>query len=557
MIEPKPELKKVKIYETALFPEKWDMKLDSNENYIGPSKNVLEKIRNVSLTDISHYPYYGELIEKIAYKFDIKKSSIVLTNGADEALSAVFMTYARPEDSVLSVYPSFEMLNIYAARVGCEYIEVPLGNKENGWLFPFERFVKSIKTNTRIIYLASPNNPTGAIIPPEQIKYILDSNKDKLIIIDETYSAFWGHSCVNWTKVYNNLVVVRSMSKDYGLAGLRLGYLVSNPENTQYIKRVLSPYSVNQIAVIAGIEALDDDNYLSLLRAEIKKSRSYLTSELQNLGIKVYESEANFILADFGARMDFAYEILKQNRIIVKKFPFLRCIRITIPNLEGSKKIVSLLKPKDVIVFDTDGVLIDVRGAYKNAVLETYKYFAKKNIPVEEFVQARNSGLSDLDLTYCLLKNAGIWVPYDDIVQLFKKLYWNNGQGSINQETLLIDLELLKNLSSKYLLAVYSPRPRMEVEFTFRKFGIMKYFSKIVTKEDMKSEVSGIETIRNTLIAGKILYCSTSSDALKDALTFQATGVGIADTKEKQADLIANGAKYIINDVNKLSDLIQ
>ena len=561
MIEPKRTLKNLKIYETDLYPEEWTMKLDSNENYIGPSKKVFEALKNLSADDISHYPYYGEIIEQLSKKYTLSNKSIVLTNGADEAISAVIGTYAEPFDSIVTVTPSFSMPGIYAQQHGCEYIEIEYEKK---YVFPFEKLVKSIQNNTKIIYLTTPNNPTGNIIPVEQIKYILEHFKDKLVAVDETYGTFAEYSCIPLTKDYNNLIVIKSMSKDYGLAGLRLGFLVSAPENIANVKKILSPYNVNQAAVKAAAAALSDNKHLDYIKSEINKSKEFLTKELKKIGAVVYESHANFILAEFGEKTDYVYSTLLKNRIIVKKMDSLKALRITLPTLEAAKKITHLIVAKDIIVFDMDGVLVDVENSYRLAIAETYKFFTKHSISPADIQNAKNEGglNNDWDLTYHLLKAAGTWVPYDDIVEKFQQMYWNNGNGCINNETLLVDPMLLKMLSERYILAVFTGRPRAEAEFTLNKFDIMKYFSKVITMNDLpqkrqKPDTLGLEMIKNAVYAGKMMYAGDTIDDMKCAKDFRITGFGVAKTKEQAELLLKNGAKYVINSINQLGEFIR
>lgn len=561
MIEPKNTLKNLKTYDVPAYPEKWAMKLDSNENYIGPSPKVLNAIKNITIGEISHYPYYGGLYDALCKKYDVSKSSIVITNGADEAIFALINTYMTQQSSMLTVTPAFSMPKIYAAQIGCEYVEVPY---EKRWEFPFESFVKSVKQNTKIIWLTSPNNPTGTVIAPEQIKYILEHFKDRLVVVDETYGAFSDYSCIQLVKTYKNLAVVKSMSKDYALAGLRLGFVVSDSKNILNIKKMLSPYNVNAVAAKAAIAAVSDDQHFQKMKAELNKSKKFLTEEFKKLKVKVYDSHANFILAEFGEKTDYVYNVLLKNRIIVKKYDELGALRITLPAFEAAKNLAGLITTRDVIVFDMDGVLVDVQNSYRLAIAETYKYFTKREISQEDIKAAKNLGglNNDWDLTYHLLKSAGTWVPYDDIVEKFQQMYWNDGKGCINDESLIIDKTLLETLSQRYILAVFTGRPRVEAEFTLKKFDILKYFSKIVTmndvpKERQKPDTLGLEKIRTSVFAGKMLYVGDTVDDVKCAKEFRITGFGVAHTREQADLLLNNGAKFVLNSVNQLGDFIK
>ena len=568
MLKPRKELIGLNLYETALYPQKWDMKLDSNENYIGPSTEVLKAIRNLYQENISQYPYYGKLYDLLAQKYKIPASNIVITNGADEALCSVINTYVTKEDSVLSVKPSFSMPKLYTQITGADYIEVQYKNK---WVFPFDDFVNSVKENTKLILLTTPNNPTGDIIPLEQIIEILNKFPNIAVVIDETYSSYAGISNICLTEKYNNVIVVKSFSKDYALAGLRLGCVISDSINIKNIKKVLSPYNVNSIAVSAACAALNDNNYLKYVKKEIDVSKDYLFESINKLGFSAYKSYANFILADFGNICDLIYEKLKSNKIIVKSFDKtseLRShLRITVPTLSAAHKIVDLISSKDTLVFDMDGVLVNVKQSYYQAIKYTYNYFTGKDLTDDEIVEAKKQGglNNDWDLTFHLIKKYGFNFAYDDIVSVFQKQYWNDGNGSINNENLLIDITLLEKLKEKYNLAVFTGRPKDEACYTLKKFDILKYFDKIVTMDDVppdrqKPHTDGLELIKNALLTEELIYFGDTVDDIKCALDYGAYGVGVlTDDKDNNMRqiLLSAGAKKVIDSINNLQEILE
>ena len=187
-------------------------------------------IKNLSLKDIFYYPFYGETLESFSNFYNVKIDEILLTNGADEAIATVFNTYLSQNDSVLTVYPTFSMPKIYTQIVGANYIEIPYKKK---WEFPIDDFLNQLKTNhsIKIVHLTTPNNPTGDIINEKTINQILNYASDKLIVIDETYANYCEKSYIDLIKEYSNVVVIKSMSKDFALAGLRLGVVFSKTSN--------------------------------------------------------------------------------------------------------------------------------------------------------------------------------------------------------------------------------------------------------------------------------------------------------------------------------------
>ena len=568
MLRPRQELIGLNTYEIASYPQNWDMKLDSNENYIGPSISVIKAIKNINPEQISQYPYYGSFYDSLSEIYGVKKSNIVITNGADEALCAVINTYISKPDSVVTASPSFSMPKIYTSIAGAEYIEVPYKEK---WVYPFEDIINSVSENTKVILITSPNNPTGDIVPLEQIIEILKKFPDKAVVIDETYSSYAGISNVCLTDKYDNLFVVKSFSKDYALAGLRLGCIVSNQANIDNIKRVLSPYNVNSIAVAAANAAINDKKYIKLVKDEITQSRKYLYDEIKKLGFTPYESYANFILADFGNLRELIYEKLKSNRISVKSFDKAHvlgnCLRITVPTLSAAYKIIDIIKSKNTLVFDMDGVLVDVKQSYYEAVKYTYNYFTGKDLTDTEIIEARKQGglNNDWDLTYHLIKKYGFNFSYDDIVSVFQKHYWNDGNGSINNEKLFIDKKLLEMLKSKYNLTIFTGRPRDEAFYTLKKFDILHYFQKIVTMDDLptdkqKPHTEGLRLIRSAMITDELIYFGDTVDDMICASDFGAYGVGVLngnndDNMDKA--LINAGAKTVLNSINDLVEILE
>lgn len=569
MIEPREELKNINIYETASYPENWDMKLDSNENYIGPSTNVLNAFKNLSECQISHYPRYGELYDRLENLFDIERDCVVITNGADEALSVVINTYISKNDCIVNVKPSFSMPQIYAEAIGACYIEVPYENK---WEYPFENIKKALDNGAKALVITNPNNPTGDIVPKEQIAEILNSYPQTLVILDETYASYAGHSNIDLVKKYDNVVIVRSFSKDYALAGLRLGCLISQKQNIDNMKKLLSPYNVNAAAIIAACASLDDENYLDFVKNEIMRSKVFLCDELQKLGFTAYSSYANFVLADFGESAQKAANALKENKIVVKSFNdsalLKNCLRITVPTFTAASRLVSLLKQRNTLVFDMDGVMIDVSTSYFEAIKYTYKHFTGKTIDDAAINDARKLGglNNDWDLTQFLIKESGFDFSYEKIVEVFQKQYWDDGRGSINGEKLLIKPELLQELSLKYNLAVFTGRPKDEAIYTLKKFDIEQYFSKIVTMDDVpvdrqKPHTNGLAIIKDNFLTENIIYFGDTVDDAKCASDFGVYGVGVlppSNKSEEHAVLLQDrGAKAVIENINELTTILE
>ena len=571
-IKPRKTVENISCYDVPLFePQNCDFKLDSNENCFGPSKKVLEGLKTLNEKDIFYYPFYGKTIEAFAKFYNVDKDNILLTNGADEAIATVFNTYLSCDNSVLTVTPTFSMPKIYTQIVGANYIEISYKKK---WEFPLDDFLKQLKTNQdiKIVHLTTPNNPTGNVICPNTMEQILTHSKDKLVVIDETYANYCDTSYLDLIKKYNNVVVIKSMSKDFALAGLRLGVVFSNAHNILNLKKVISPYSVNSIAAKAAICALNDSQHFYDVKNRINSIKTKLFELLETCGFVPYKSYANFLLCDFGEKAQFVYQKLKNNNILVKKFEnetLKNNIRITIPNEIGFEKIKQLIKTKPTVVFDMDGVLIDVSNSYKTAIKQTYQHFVGVQLDEDEIIKAKNTGNlnNDWDLTQHLIKNAGLDVSLDDIIEKFQSIYWDKGKGVINNETLLISPKVLEELSKEYHIALFTGRPKIEANHSLKHFNIDQYFDLKITMDDLpyhkqKPDILGLTKIYNQIMTNKLFYLGDSTADIICAKKFNqsydycCTSLGV-DTYNNKDLLFDYGADEVLNNANEILEYLK
>ena len=569
MIKPKKSVQNMTGYYVPMYETDWDIKIDSNENNYGASPKVTETIKNTNWKDISFYPFYGELSQKIADFYGFEADNIKVTNGADEAIQGIIQTYTDKDDTLLTLDISFDMPIIYATICGAKIKKVPFEKK---WDFPINTFLNSIDESVKIIYIASPNNPTGSVINENDLIKIIEKAKDKAIIIDETYANYSNKTFKNLVNKYDNLFLVRSFSKDFALAGLRLGCIISNKQNIDELKKVISPFSVNKIAMKAGISALDDADYFKKIKQEILKSKAYLTTFFEKIGATVYPSEANFLLIDLKDKAQYIYNRLRKENISVKLFKkgslLENHIRLTIPTIKGVEKIENILQPKPFLVFDMDGVIIDASMSYRLAIAKTYEYFAKKEISSKEIQDAKNLGglNNDWDLTQYLLKKEGINVEYEKIVEKFQELYWADGNGYINNETLLFDENMIKELSKSYNLAIFTGRLQKEAMFALKKFNIDKYFCPIITTDDIpqgkgKPDSFGLNLIKSNTISNKYYYFGDTIDDIKSALGANYVATGVLPPSDK-SDLLKNhfkdnGADFVIESINNIKTVLE
>jgi histidinol-phosphate aminotransferase len=570
MLRPKKSVEEMNGYYVPMYEKDWDIKIDSNENNYGPSPKVISAIQNTDYKKISFYPFYGELSQKIADYNNCSVDNIKVTNGADEAIQAIVQTYLEKGEKLLTLDCSFDMPVIYTQIQGGEVIKVPFKEK---WIFPVNDFIEKLKDEKiKIVYIASPNNPTGSIINEQDIQKILENSTDKAVIIDETYANYNGITHRELINKYNNIFITRSFSKDFALAGLRLGYIISNKENINNLKKVVSPFSVNQIAMAAGIAALEDIEYFNNIKNEITHSRAELSAFLTQIGGKVYNSYANFLLVDFEEKAEFTHNLLKKANISVKLFKkgslLENHLRITVPTKAGLEKIKKVLTPKTSLVFDMDGVLVDARNSYRITIEKTYERITGKSVTQQEIQEAKNLGglNNDWDLTKYLLEKAGHNVSYETIVDIFQDIYWKDGKGLINNETPLFNRDLFEKLSKKYNLAIFTGRLKTEAMFALNKFGVCDLFYPIITTDDIphgkcKPDPFGLNLMKQRTYSDKYYYFGDTKDDIIAAREAGFIPIGVLPPQDKSDklsdDYIKEGAKYVLNSINDVTTILE
>ena len=239
------------------------LRLDFNENTVGCSPRVLERLRRLDPEQLARYPERAPVERVVAEFLGVEPSEMLLTNGVDEAIHLLCETYLEPEDEALIVVPTFSMYKIYAAATGARVIEIPAGND---FRFPAEDVLDRITARTRLIAVANPNNPTGSLAPQEELLGIARSAPHAAVLIDEAYFEFCGETLVKQWRDIPNLFVARTFSKAYGLAGLRIGVLIGDVEQIRSVRLVSSPYNVNGVALACLPDALADQEYVPAIR---------------------------------------------------------------------------------------------------------------------------------------------------------------------------------------------------------------------------------------------------------------------------------------------------
>ena len=341
------DLSKLKGYKK---PDKYSnvIKLDSNENYAVKKEFTLDLINQTQGSlDVREYPLGGteRLVEALSNYIKISPEMIGVGNGSDQIIDLILTNFASNQTKILTSEPTFGFFEERCKLYSIPTIRIPF---TNSMTLKLEKFLSNVK-KAEILYIDSPNNPTGFQFAKNELEQLIQEF-DGLVIIDEAYVEFADYSVLDLTKKMNNLIVLRTLSKSFGLAGLRIGYFVANKKVVDVFNRVIQyPYPLNTIGIEAGILALQKSKYFLDVINQIKKERSRIIEKLRSMKVfEVFDSNANFVLFVARGSSQRIYKALIEQGILVKNLGNLGkhegCLRVTVGSEEMNSKFLSAIR---------------------------------------------------------------------------------------------------------------------------------------------------------------------------------------------------------------------
>jgi histidinol-phosphate aminotransferase len=291
------------------------LRCDFNENTVGCSPRVLNKLRSLGSEDLARYPERKPVEAVVASHFNLRPDEVLLTNGVDEAIHLLCETFLEPGNEVLIPVPTFAMYEVFAAATGASIKKIPA---KSGFHFPMQDLLQQISLRTKFIAIANPNNPTGGVVLPDALLTLAEAAPHAAILVDEAYYEFYGSTLLGAFRDQPNLFVARTFSKAYGLAGLRAGILAAAPDALAHVRRAASPYSVNNVALACVPEALADRQFVENYTSEICAQRDRLQIQLANWGIRFWPSHANFVLFEVGEAHTRFVEAMRARGVLVR-----------------------------------------------------------------------------------------------------------------------------------------------------------------------------------------------------------------------------------------------
>ena len=291
------------------------VKLDANEGNKDLFKDLIKDIGDDFYLNLYPDDNYTQLKEAIVNYIGCKIENISVGNGSSELLDLCVKTFVDTNELILSLDPTFSMYSIYAKIVNSRYIGAGEGND---FTINVDDVIKSIKENNpKLTIICNPNNPTGTIIKRDDVLRIVKST-DNVVIVDEAYMEFSNESVVDEIENYDNLIVVKTMSKAFSMAGIRTGYLIANEELVKTIEKVRPPYNLNSISALLATKALKQKDKMLSYVENLKVEREKIYEKLLDMGVKAYKSGANFVF--FSGPIDNLAEKLIDNDVLIRKF---------------------------------------------------------------------------------------------------------------------------------------------------------------------------------------------------------------------------------------------
>ncbi len=324
------------------------LRLDKNERVIPFDKELIRFLKKkLNSFYLSAYPNTLKIKKLIAKQIKVKEQMIYLSAGSDISLKTCFELFTKKNDTIIVINPTFGMVNVYSNIYGLKTIKIGYNKKLE---LDYKRLFKSLTKKISLIILANPNSPTGTIIPKKtMIKIFMKTKKLNIpLVIDEAYEGFYEKNYVEFVKKYKNLIITRTFSKSFGLAGLRAGYAVTNSNYANLMNKFRPMYEINSISCLVIEYCLKNYSLVKRHIKEVKHSKNYLAKELKKLNIDFIDTYANFFHIKLGKNNIALEKKFKSKRILFRKGPgvkgFEDYCRFSLGSVKQMKKVLSLVK---------------------------------------------------------------------------------------------------------------------------------------------------------------------------------------------------------------------
>lgn len=526
---------------------------------------------------VSAYPEYSALIQKLAAYYNVDCGDLILTNGSDEAISVISNTFIEPnQDTAVVSNPCFVMIRNCLKIAGAKLNEIAvLENLE----FDVAGIDASLAQNPKIAMFASPDNPTGSVLKVESIERWCKEFPKTLFVIDEAYSEYAGTTVIPLVKKFDNLLVLKTFSKAWGMAGFRLGLIIGNPDLNQYINRVKLPYSVNSAAVFSALRLLERKSEVAARVNDAVKKRTRLAETLISRGFRVRETSANWCLVGAGMQASDLTQFARSNNVLIRnrstsefsKFgadskgatfePMWGWVRVSVGNDEemaAFDKVIESYGKGFGLFFDLDGTLVDTSKSFDETVSFLVEKFSGKPFDLKDLHDLRLEGGYNDDWVAAteLLKRRGVTVPLKEVASTGEEYYFSI---AIDREELLVSIEVLKQLRRRCPLFIVTGRTRREyadvwgerLDPLFDKVYCVNDVPGLAAKPSPDYLTQGMSDFGITSGA----YIGNSVDDMRASVGAGLVAVGVTTGADREAFVDA-GARVIVSNCGEIADLM-
>jgi HAD superfamily hydrolase (TIGR01548 family) len=507
------------------------------------------------------YPDLRELRARLATLWKAREEELLLTAGADDALERVLRFALRERREVVLPVPAFEMIERYARGAGGIVRAVPYDRRG----YPLEGVLAACSEATGLIAVVSPDNPTGAVIAADQWEHLERRTRGIPKLVDLAYIEFADEDCVDRVRASPDAIVVRTLSKAWGMAGLRIGGAIAAPATIEALRAIGAPYPVSSASariamrrLVAGPTGIE----------QVRSERARLRELLAALGAHPWPSQANFVLAET-RDPEWIRDACAGMGIAVRAFPgrdgLERAVRIACPGDEAAYRrleaALACVFAPEALLFDMDGVLADVSRSYRVAILETVRAFGGVADP-GAIARAKRAGDAndDWELSRKLLAEQGIAAGLADVVECFERVYAERELH--REESLRVDRERLRRWSRSRPMCVVTGRPRRDAERFLEQHSIGDCFRVVVAREDapIKPDPAPVRLALTNLGVERAWMLGDTPDDIVAARASGVLALGVSAPGEHSVENIAclskAGAARVWSEVPDLEELL-
>ena len=499
-----------------------------------PPEDVLAALADRVPDLLRDYLEPDSLEADLARMVGVSPERVIVTTGGDDGLDRVFRAFVSPGSSVAYPVPTFEMIPAFARMAGAKAREIAY---EWGAL-PLDELARAGEEGATLVAVISPDNPTGTAASTAELTGLARRlSPETTLLVDQAYVEFGDEDPSQELLGFPNVVLVRTLSKAWGLAGLRVGYALSSPDRVSAMRRVGGPYPVSSLGLeLARRRLAEGRTRMEAFVAETRDRRNRLTDLIRSLGGEDVPSQANFVTAKF-PEPAFLAGGLAARGIRVRRFPHLPDhLRITVPRtdeeMERLEAACQGLTRPEALIFDMDGVLADVRDSYRAAIMETCAAFGVK-VGAADIgrAKARGNANDDWTLTRDLLSEAGVDASLPAVTERFEHFYQGaNGEPGFHlRESPILSRGALAQAADRFPLAIVTGRPRRDAARFLEQHQLADLFEVVICREDapLKPDPEPVRLALNRLGARSAWFFGDTPDDVRAAVAAGVVPVGV------------------------------